>query len=160
MPRAEALLAVLLAGCATARPEDVAFDQINWSQATRVPTAPAPEHPEADPGPVALTRRVLTDAATRGLGHLLSEVDVTPVVVSGRFVGFRLLGALNLRRWRRAGADLMPGDVIVRINGMDIDRPERATACLAAVRDATELRVELLRHGEPRTVTVPVSAGQ
>jgi type II secretory pathway component PulC len=107
-----------------------------------------------------LTRQVLVDAAARGLGHFLSEVDVTPVVEGGRFVGFRLNSALHLRRWRRAGADLLPGDVILRVNGQPIDRPERAVGCLAALREATELRVDLLRRGQPVSVRVEVAAAE
>lgn len=169
MPRAERApgrrfvaalpLLVALAGCATRRAADVSPDEINWSEATRVPTATAPPPPD-DASPAVLTRRVLADAAGRGLGHFLSEVDVSPVVEGGRFVGFRLNSALHLRRWRRAGADLLPGDVVTRVNGQAIDRPERAVGCLAALRDATELRVDLLRRGRPVQVRVAVAAGE
>jgi type II secretory pathway component PulC len=159
--RVELVALAALAGCATRRVADVSPDEINWSEATRVPTAPAPEPAEAaDTSAAVLTRQVLADAASRGLGHFLSEVDVSPVVEGGRFVGFRLNSARHLRRWRRAGADLRPGDVITRVNDQPIDRPERAVGCLAALRDATELRVDLLRRGEPVRVRVAVAAAE
>ena len=158
MRRAEVLAALVLVGCASRRAADVSPDEVNWSEATRVPTAPAPP-PHDDTAPAVLTRQVLADAAARGLGHFLSQVDVSPVVEGGRFVGFRLNSALHLRRWRRAGADLLPGDVITRVNDQAIDRPERALGCLAALRDATELRVDLVRRGETVHVRVPVSIG-
>lgn len=158
MRRAELLALLALSGCATRRVADVSPDEVNWSEATRVPTAPAPS--VDDGSPAVLTRQVLVDAAAHGLGHFLSEVDVSPVIEGGRFVGFRLNSALHLRRWRRAGADLLPGDVIQRVNGQPIDRPERAVGCLAALREATELRVDLLRRGRPVSVRVEVAAAE
>ena len=159
MRRAElvALLAAL-AGCATRRVADISPDDVNWSEATRVPTAPAAE--VEDTTPAVLSRQVLVDAAARGLGHFLSQVEVTPVIDGGRFVGFRLDHAVYLRRWRRAGADLLPGDVITRVNDLPIDRPERAVECLTALRDASELRVDLLRRGRPVQVRVAVAAAE
>lgn len=159
MRRAELLALLALSGCATRRAADVSPDEINWSEATRVPTVTAPPAPE-DTSPAVLTRQVLADAAARGLGHFLSEVDVSPVVEGGRFVGFRLNSALHLRRWRRAGADLLPGDVITRVNGHPIDRPERAVGCLAALGAAEELRVDLLRRGQPVQVRVSVAPAE
>ena len=156
MRRAELLAAAVLAGCAHRHSIDVAADEINWSEATRVPTAPSPEPEVEDASPAVLTREVLADAAARGLGHFLSQVDVSPVVADGRFVGFRLNSALHLRRLRRAGADLLPGDVVTRINDRPIDRPERAVDALLALRDAPELRVDLLRRGQPVSVRVAV----
>lgn len=154
MRRAElALLLALASGCASRRAAHVSPDEINWVQATHVPTAPT--EPE-DNTPAELTREVLVDASTRGLGHFLSQVDVTPVVEGGRFLGFRLNSAIHLRRWRRAGADLLPGDVITRVNDQAIDRPERAVGCLAALREASELRIDLLRRSQPMTVRVAV----
>ena len=156
MRRAELLGILALCGCAARRMGDVSPDEINWSEATRVPTVSAPA-PVEDTTPAVLTRQVLVDAAALGLGHFLSEVDVSPVVEGGRFVGFRLNSARNLRRWRRAGANLLPGDVVTRINDQPIDRPERALGCLAALREATELRIDLLRRGQPVQVRLAVA---
>ncbi len=156
MRKAELLGIIALCGCAARRMGDVSPDEINWSEATRVPTVSAPA-PVEDTTPAVLTRQVLADAAAQGLGHFLSEVDVSPVLEGGRFVGFRLNSARNLRRWRRAGADLRPGDVVTRINDQPIDRPERALGCLAALRDASELRIDLVRRGEAVQVRLAVT---
>lgn len=157
MRKAELLGIIVLCGCAARRMGDVSPDEINWSEATRVPTVSAPA-PVEDTTPAVLTRQVLADAAAQGLGHFLSEVDVSPVLEGGRFVGFRLNSARNLRRWRRAGADLRPGDVVTRINDQPIDRPERALGCLAALRDASELRIDLVRRGEAVQVRLAVAS--
>ena len=67
----------------------------------------------------------------------------------GRFVGFRVLSfypddpALS-------SVDLSSGDVVVRVNGQSIERPEHAIRVWDSLRVASELVVDVLRDGEPR----------
>ena len=72
----------------------------------------------------------------------------------------RAAASTSTCRVSTAGEPSSTGDVILRVNGQPIDRPERAVGCLAALREATELRVDLLRRGQPVSVRVEVAAAE
>lgn len=49
-----------------------------------------------------------------------------------------------------AGVDLQPGDTLLSVNGLPLERPEEAVQIWNALRVASELTVEYLREGERR----------
>ncbi|MGD0526969.1 MAG: hypothetical protein ABSE49_17625, partial [Polyangiaceae bacterium] len=106
------------------------------------PAAPAPldEH--------HLARSVLRDVLAQGLGTFLQHVEVAdqPVLSGGKFHGFRI-AALRDSFWQ--GVDLKPGDVIVRVNGFPIERPEQAQTAFESLDVSSELRVDYERDGQP-----------
>jgi hypothetical protein len=111
--------------------------------------ASPPEPPPLPPGTLRRSdvRRAVADGVGAFLQHV--EVDERPVFVAGRFHGFRVAALRgDPRYWR--GVDLRPGDVVTRVNGMSIERPEDAAQALQSLEVASELRVELERGGEPR----------
>jgi hypothetical protein len=59
-----------------------------------------------------------------GLGRLFQRVKVAAELDGGKFVGFRIVSIDQA--W--AAAPLSPGDVIRRVNGQPIERPEQAMA--------------------------------
>jgi type II secretory pathway component PulC len=78
-------------------------------------------------------------------------------VLAGRqFVGFRLAGARHLAEWRAAGLDLREGDVVVRVNGVRIVRPEHAMTAFERMRTLRELVLEVLRDGAPLSLRHPI----
>lgn len=141
-----------LTGCAAApppedRPEDL-----------RLPSLSGSERPAVlDDGPARLTRSELDGTVRAGLGAFLSRVRVEPAFNRGRFVGWRLDGARHLARWNRAGMPLRRGDVIVRVNGGSLERPDDALAVFAALRGAHALTVEVLRDGRALSLRLDVA---
>jgi type II secretory pathway component PulC len=113
------------------------------------PTGGAPEH-------VLLSRTAVHAAVAQGLGAFLQhvELDDKPVFVGGRFRGFRIAALRDAVFWK--GVDLKPGDVVTRINGMPIERPEQAQRAFESLEDSTELRVSYERSGEPRELSYPI----
>jgi S1-C subfamily serine protease len=148
----ELAVGILLAGCASAprdeiRPEDLRLDPPGGERAV-VTVAEAPAR---------LTRAELEGSVRAGLGAFLANVVVSPALSNGRFVGWRLDRARYLHRWNRAGLDLREGDVVTRVNGGGLERPDDALAVFAALRTATELRVEVIRAGQPLTLRLAVA---
>jgi general secretion pathway protein C len=84
-----------------------------------------------------------------GLGYFLQKVvlDDQPVMLGGRFHGFRVAALRDSAFWR--GVDVKPGDVITRVNGMPIEHPEEALEAFRSLEVASELRVEYERNGAP-----------
>ena len=127
--------------------------------APREAKAPSPKVEPAPPmaltpqGPVEVTRAQVKRFAERP-GEFFQSVDLDDraVFTDGKFHGFRLLALRD--GLERSG--LQPGDVVVSVNKMPIERPEQAIAVFHSLEKAKELRVDYERNGEPKTVTVPI----
>lgn len=126
--------------------------------------AAEPPATPADMRPAAATNNIAPDAPVSsslkrsdvratvkgGVGMLLQRVVVdtdAPVFRSGKFLGFRITSVP--REW---GMDLKPGDVVTRVNGFSVERPESAYEALQSLEVASELRVDYERNGEPRSM--------
>jgi hypothetical protein len=70
----------------------------------------------------------------------------------GRFVGWRLVGLPD--DWR--GIDLRPGDIVSRVNGLAVERPEHAWEAWKSVAKNPDLRVTLMRDGSKREIVIPI----
>lgn len=84
-----------------------------------------------------------------GLGRFLQGVGTEAQLEEGHFVGFRLT-RLYPDDVRFQRLDLGPGDVVTRVNGQPIERPEQALAVWNGLRVASELMVEYVRGEERR----------
>lgn len=109
---------------------------------------------ERPPGPKQLERAEVDRAVAAGLGHFLQHVSVEAKVENGVFLGFRILELRPPGAW--AGVDLRAGDVITRINGQPIERPEQAYAVFIGLKQADRVVVSYVREGEPRELVIPI----
>lgn len=117
-----------------------------------VSAAPPPVTPIADAaGQATIARAELDAVLDGGLGRFLGRVETEPAREAGRFVGFRIV-ALEGRLVVNDLADrgLRPGDVVVRVNGQIIERPEQALTVWEGLRVASTLAIEYLRAGQRR----------
>ena len=150
-------LAVLSSACAGSRSHvDVSPAEVGFAAP---PSSGADEPAAAEPGdsaPAELTHAVLTRTVQAGIGAFLANVDLSPVLVRGRFIGFRLDHARGLRRWNAAGLDVRTGDVVTRVNGSPIERPEQAQAAFLSLAEASEVVIDVVRAGSPVTVRAAV----
>lgn len=126
------------------------------AQADPEPTTPAPvAEAEAAPAyepPVTsgtILRAELTPVLDAGLGRFLQGVLTEPRLEDGDFVGFEIV-SLYPDDPRFARLDLQPGDVVTKVNGRPIERPEHAIEVWSSLRVASQLLVEYLHEGERR----------
>jgi len=100
--------------------------------------------PGEDQGP--LQRAAVDEVLLQGPQRFVRRLRLSPALVAGKFVGHRLdeiprddpvLGAV----------DLHPGDIIVGVNGMPLERPEQFMAAWEALKAADQIRIEYLRGG-------------
>jgi S1-C subfamily serine protease len=155
--RAALLFVVALAlSCATAAPPPLGEGP------TPAPVVAPPAAPEPPPATCdafaragVLRRAAVNRAVDAGLGRWLSGVEVDPDVQKGRFRGWvirRLYpGDVCYRE-----VDLQPGDVVLRINGKSIERPEQANEVFRSLTTAPAVVVEFLRAGAARQLTFPI----
>lgn len=107
---------------------------------------PAPPPPEREG---EIVRAELVSVLDAGLGRFLGGVRVEAALTDGRFDGYRVV-SIYPEDPRFADLPLVPGDVIVRVNGEPIERPEQAFLVWNGLRVASELMIEYVRGGERR----------
>jgi hypothetical protein len=128
------------------------------SPASRLAAATAAAAPS--PAPVllghTLARSAVRAAVEQGLGAFLQHADLDdkPVRIDGKFHGFRIAALRDAQFW--SGVDLKPGDVVTRVNGFPIERPEQAQTAFESLQVASELRVSYERDGEPREIVYAI----
>jgi len=121
------------------------------------PTTPPPAEAEAEAVPTyeppvtsgTILRAELMPVLDAGLGRFLQGVVTEPELQGGDFVGFEIV-SLYPDDPRFASLDLQPGDVVTRVNGQSIERPEHAIAVWSSLRVASQLLVDYLHEGEAR----------
>lgn len=108
--------------------------------------AEAPTTP-SEPQPKDKVARASVDAALKaGLGRFLGNLEVEAQLDKGKFVGWRIV---ELRGEMWSGVDLKPGDVVTRVNGFKIEREHEANTAFKSLAVASEIRVSVLRGGQP-----------
>lgn len=80
---------------------------------------------------------------------LMERVHPVPVNEGGKFVGYRLLPGQDPGFLTRFGME--PDDIVTAINGMSLDNPARGMQLLNSLKTESEIRVETLRNGAPRS---------
>jgi type II secretory pathway component PulC len=110
------------------------------------------EKPESSLGYPRVTKGViarsdLVAVLDRGLGRYLQNVETEPAFHQGAFVGFRIV-SLFPGEPAYASLDLRPGDIVTRVNGRPIERPEQAVVVWEALRTAEDLVVHYRRGNQ------------
>jgi len=145
-------LALLLAGCAPkVHPEASPFENDDPRAGAPVEKEPPPtweELPVAPPAPGVregtIARAALNATLDAGPGALLRHLEVAAVLDGNRFVGWRLI-ALDPDDHSFDGVDLVPGDVLVAINGRSIAKPDELQAVWDLLRTAPAIVADLRR---------------
>jgi len=104
-----------------------------------------------------LSRAAVRAVLVQGLGAFLQrvELDDRPVLVGGKFHGFRIVALHDPAFWR--SVDLRPGDVVTSVNGFPIERPEQAATVFDSLDLASELRVAYEREGRAREIVYSIA---
>jgi type II secretory pathway component PulC len=109
--------------------------------------------PEPEPAPIEvrrggeISRAELDRVLDAGPGQFLQVVRVEPSFDGNRFLGWVILAFVPPDRF--AGVDLVPGDLVVAVNGQMVARPEQLQAVWEDLRNATEVIIEARRDGAP-----------
>jgi type II secretory pathway component PulC len=126
-------------------------------QAPAASAAPPVAAPSAVAAPDhTVARSAVHAVVSEGLGMFLRRIDLDdqPVLVAGKFHGFRVAGLRDPQFW--SGVDLKPGDVVTSVNGFPIERPDQAETAFESLEVASELRVAVEREGQPRELVYPI----
>ena len=92
--------------------------------------------------------------AFENMNHLLTQVRVVPNFRNGESDGFKLLSVKSGSFIHRAG--LRSGDIIKRVNGIEIDSPEKAFEVYEQVKNEPVISMDILRGGRSTTLSYEV----
>ena len=100
----------------------------------------------ARPPPGALFRSDVNALIDRGFPDFLQHVDVEPRLVDGQFRGWSIVNLAPSDFW--SGVDLKPGDIVMRVNDLPIERETEAFDAFESLKQSDALRVAFQRAGE------------
>jgi len=150
-----ALVALVLAACGPAhaiapRPIDEDLGARDPAPAA-APIVPDEARVEAPPGKGlrvgAVARAHLLAVLDAGPATFLRQVEVSPRLADGRFVGWQLVQLLD-HTGPLHDVDLVPGDVLLMVNGKPVSRPEQFLVVWDSLRTANELTAQLWRGND------------
>ena len=101
--------------------------------------------PPAEP-PLRIPEHVLAEVQSQGPGRLLQRIPIRPFRARGEFIGFQIVDLFPGEGHTVRGVRV--GDVILRINGRRMDRPEQLMKLFQKMERWTALEVEVYRNGE------------
>jgi hypothetical protein len=103
-----------------------------------------PLAPEVNAG--VIRRSELKAVLAQGIPRFLADVRTEPMLVSGRFSGWRILSLFE-RKPDMKVAVLRAGDTVQRANGQSIERPEAFKTIWDSLATANELVLDIDRAG-------------
>lgn len=99
----------------------------------------------------SIPRAALQAELAKGIGRFFQQVRPEPVISRGRFVGWRI-ATLFANRTDVKVNGLQVGDIVRRVNGDSVERPEDFKAVWDSLADAKQLVIEIERGGETTSV--------
>lgn len=128
-------------------------------------TTPAPVEPVAVERPVAppgkglrtgtIARATLNAVLDAGPGSFLRQFEVTARMHGNRFVGWELVQLVD-RTSALYDVDLVPGDVLIAVNGNQLVRPDQLNTVWEQLRSANAVTAQLWRGDAKLTLEFAV----
>ncbi|MCP9448028.1 MAG: hypothetical protein NNA22_10735 [Nitrospira sp.] len=114
------------------------------------PYAPPPPKPFAPPLKRILDRREVAQSVSDP-SQLMQQAHIVPLLKNGALQGFRLDFVLPSGFFDKAG--LQYGDVIQRVNGVEMRDPGKLLSIFSQLLDERVVKIDVVRHNQPTTVT-------
>lgn len=90
------------------------------------------------------------DKALSNLSDLATQARVVPAFEGGKTVGFKLFSIRPGSLYSKIG--LQNGDVITRVNGYEVNSPEKGLEIYGKLKDAKQVSVDVKRRGKPMSL--------
>jgi general secretion pathway protein C len=147
------------------RSEELCFQQdgVDGKALPGQPATPRPPATSRQRDDTGITR---VDAATwrvsrelileqfGNFGNLSAQARMMPYMVQGQPQGFRLMQLVPDSMLQKMG--MQTGDVIQKINGLNINSPAEALQAFQQLNNESTVRLELLRQNRPTTLTYEI----
>ena len=107
--------------------------------------------PETKLGDFLIPKKIYDEWLRRGASYFIRQVSVTPIEEDEEFVGFRLDTLFEDHVLFTEG-EIRKGDVVQRINGLPIGRPEQFMRVWDGLKDRDALTLQIIRSGQPLVI--------
>ena len=91
------------------------------------------------------------DNVLSNLNKIATQARIVPSFRNGKANGFKLFSIRPNSLYAKIG--IQNGDIIQKINGYEIDSPDKALAIYSKLKDATNISVDLLRRGKKKSLS-------
>ncbi|MBI3353504.1 MAG: PDZ domain-containing protein, partial [Nitrospirae bacterium] len=88
------------------------------------------------------------------MNQLLTQARVVPVIDNGKTTGFRIFEITPSSLYQKIG--LVNGDVIQRINGVEIDDPNKFFQTYQSLKDEKSISVDIVRNGTKQSLNYEI----
>ena len=106
--------------------------------------------------PGVVNRAALVRLLNAGMPRWLQGVEGDRVLAKHRFQGW-VIKSLHSADPCYREIDLRPGDVVQKVNGKFIEKPDQAFEVFESARTAPAIVVDYLRDGKPRQLSLAIS---
>ena len=106
--------------------------------------------------PGVVQRSALVRLIDAGLPRWMQGVEGDRALANHRFQGW-LIKSLYPGDPCYQDIDLRRGDIVQKVNGKSIEKPEQAFDVAQSLRTATAIVVEFLRDGKPQRFTIAIA---
>jgi type II secretory pathway component PulC len=113
----------------------------------------APEDKIAVTQIASVTRAELDAIIAKGPPYLLARIQLDPVFENSVFVGWELAG---YRSELQSVLGLAPGDIIMQINDLPIERPEQIEVLYQQLKTAAQIVFDVRRGGRRIQLVSPI----
>lgn len=118
----------------------------------------SPPQPQIDVRQEGSNRYVISreevERSTQNLGKLMTEARLVPNLEGGKIKGYKIFAIKPDSLYTKIG--LQNGDVIYKVNGIDISDPERAFQLFQQLKNERYFQVEIVRNNQRQTLTYQV----
>ncbi len=94
------------------------------------------------------------ERSTQNLGKLMTEARLVPNLQGGKINGYKIFAIKPDSLYTKIG--LQNGDIIYKVNGIDISDPEKAFQLFQQLKNERYFQVEILRNNQSQTLTYQV----
>ncbi len=106
--------------------------------------------------PGVIRRASLVREIDAGMARWLQGVEGDRVLAKHRFQGW-LVKSLHRTDPCYQQIDLRQGDIVQKVNGRSVEKPDQAFEVFESARTAPAIVVDYLRDGKPRQLTIGIS---
>jgi general secretion pathway protein C len=131
--------------------DGVEFTKASQAQVVSPPTRTAPAAPEK-----AVVNADVVASLRQNPTKFTDFIAINPARQNGQVTGYRVSPGKDAAFFKQVG--LQNGDVITKINGLDLTDQRSAMRAMQSLRQANELSLTLLRNGQPQTLTLTLPA--